>query len=428
MKLLAASESTSSIIDKSITPVCLTIFLAALLSSSMSHASIDEAAVLKLIDQVEALTERVDQLEVAAKVLRTENIELRNTASASTSLNNRLAWIEKIKLKGDFRYRYENIDDDKNLNDQNRSRLRARIEVQAEINDTWKVGLGLASGGDKPTTSNQTLGGGGSTKGIHLDLAYFDWSGIKNTNVIGGKFKNPFYRASSNSLLWDNDYRPEGLAVKYDNGLLFATAALLYLESDDKAGAQDAESYWGIQAGFHKEIGDGINLLAGISYYDIPVAGSTPFYGVGPGADGAFGNALAADGTYLNDYEELELFAELKFNIGNIPASVFYDWVENQDASDDENGFSTGFQVGKAGTRGTWQMSYIYQDLEADAVLGLTTDSDYGGGGTNNKGHLFYGAYALNNNTIFSLTYYLQEYGDLDTDYDRLSIDLKFKY
>ncbi|MBV1931943.1 MAG: putative porin [Porticoccaceae bacterium] len=404
---------------------CGTALMASsLLFSTGSLAAVSDATVEKLMRQVEILNQRVKELEAADESIRSETVALKEASSSVTRISDKLAWAEKVKVKGDFRYRYENIDDENKPKDRNRSRVRARIEAQAQVNDTWKVGLGLASGSDDPVSTNQTLGGGGSSKGINLDMAYFDWSGIENTHVIGGKFKNPFYKPAKNGLIWDGDYRPEGLAFKYDNGQFFANAAFMYLESDDKAGSKDAESFWGTQLGFNAALSDNVEFIGGVSYYDIPVMGSTPFFD----SSDSFGNTLALDGTYQNNYEELELFAELKTKVADLPFSVFVDWVENQDADDNETGLSAGLKLGKAKNPGTWQMAYIYQDLEADAVLGLTTDSDFGGGGTDSKGHIFKGGYAINKNTSFAVTYFINENGDAETDYDRLQVDLKFKY
>jgi hypothetical protein len=392
--------------------------------NSYAAANVDDETIQRLISEVSALTLRVRQLEISDQELRTENIELKRASSSISGNSNKLAWAEKVKVKGDFRYRYENIDNETTLEDRNRSRIRARIEAQAQVNDNWKVSIGLATGSDDPTSTNQTLGAGGSSKGINLDLAYFDWSGLTHTHILGGKFKNPFLRPANSGLIWDGDYRPEGLAAKYDNGTFFANAAFLYLESDDKAGGQDAESFWGTQLGFKTNLGENAKLITGVSYHDIPVKGSKPFFDVG----NSFGNTLAADGTYLSNFEELGLFAEIKTKIANLPFSVFVDWVENQAASDNETGLAAGLKLGEAKNPGSWQMAYTHQDLEADAVLGLTTDSDFGGGGANNKGHIIKGAYALNKNTSFALTYFINENGDLETDYDRLQVDLKFKY
>ncbi len=394
--------------------------------TSSAFAAVDDTTVQRLIQQVEALTARVNQLEQSDQELRERNAELAKAASLPAAPNEKLVWAERIQVNGDFRYRYENIDDADNDKDRNRSRMRARIEAQAQVNEDWKVGFGLASGSDDPVSSNQTFGNGGSSKGINLDLAYFDWSGLANTHVLGGKFKTPFYKPGGHALLWDDDYRPEGLAANYANGAFFANGAFLYLESDDKAGKQNAESIWGTQVGLHTALSDSTRLIVGLGYYDIPVAGAKPFY-----SSSSFGNTLVADGpdmVYQHNYEELEAFAELTFTLAGLPASLFADWVQNQDASNNDTGWAAGGTLGKAKNPGSWELGYAYQDLEADAVFALITDSDFGDGGTNNKGHLLKGAYALDNNVSLALTYFINEKGDLETDYDRLQMDIKFKY
>ena len=310
-----------------------------LLTGTTAFAAVDDATLLKLIAQVEALTEKVNRLEQRDKELREENVALRKVASTPAPVNDKLVWAERVKINGDFRYRYENIDDAAKSQDRNRSRIRARIDAQAQVTDDWLVGLGLASGDDDPVSTNQTLGEGGSSKNINIDQAYFDWSGIAHTHVIGG---------------------------------------------------------------------------------------SKPFF-----SGAAFGNSLVTDGAnmvYANDYEQVELFAELAFGVAGLPASVFADWVQNQDADDNDTGWAIGTKLGAAKNPGSWQLGYTYQDLEADAVYGLITDSDFGGGGTNSKGHLIKATYAVDNNVALALAYYMNEVGDLETDFDRLQMDLKFKY
>jgi hypothetical protein len=64
-------------------------------------------------------------------------------------------------------------------------------------------------------------------------------------------------------------------------------------------------------------------------------------------------------------------------------------------------------------------------------VVGLLTDSDFAGGGTDSKGHAFSGTYAFHDNWNFKLTYYLNEIelaSGSPRDFDRLMLDLNFKY
>ena len=76
-----------------------------------------------------------------------------------------------------------------------------------------------------------------------------------------------------------------------------------------------------------------------------------------------------------------------------------------------------------------WEASYNYRDLEADAVVGIFSDSDFIGGGTNGKGHRFNFAYQLAKNFEAGLTYFLNERKNTDDDkYRRLQADLIFKF
>ena len=108
----------------------------------------------------------------------------------------------------------------------------------------------------------------------------------------------------------------------------------------------------------------------------------------------------------------------------------------NDSADDNDTGYAVGGRLGKASARGTWQASYLWQDLEADAVIGLTTDSDFAGGGTDSKGHKIGAAYALTDKSKVKLTYFLTERQDTNGienggdnfDIDTLQLDFEFKY
>jgi hypothetical protein len=73
-------------------------------------------------------------------------------------------------------------------------------------------------------------------------------------------------------------------------------------------------------------------------------------------------------------------------------------------------------------------LGYNYRDLEADAVVGAFSDSDFIGGGTDGKGHMFTAGYAISKNFTTGITYFSNEKGQQETDYDRLQIDFKLKF
>lgn len=415
---------------------CLT-----LAAAGPAHA-VDDAEIQSLREQLLALSQRLDDLEQSNQELRTENSRLQaaqakddsaiaELSESTQAVSERLdqatgasSWTDRISLNGDFRFRDETIDE-QGKDDRRRNRIRARALISAEVTEDVEVGLGFASGGDDPVSTNQTLGGGGSTKDINLDLAYFDWSGLENTHVVGGKFKNILHRAGKNGLLWDGDWNPEGVGVAWDNGTAFVNALGTWLESDS---AKQTEFSYGAQAGLNHAF-ENVKLKAGIAYYQINTKGKGSFYG---DDDDFFGNSFDPDSlTYLYDYHELELFAELGLDLAGRPFSLFFDYVQNQDAPEHDTAYAAGFKYGSAKAQGTWELGYVYQDLEKDAAYGLLVDSDFGGGGTDSRGHIITGGYAIAKNWNANLTWFLNERyisGETARDFDRVQLDLNFKY
>ena len=387
--------------------------------SAITADQLDNASVDDLKKIILALSNRVDNME-------TQTTEIRGIATAKSGAD----WAEKIKWSGDFRYRYESIDNDRTDEDRNRNRVRARIGMTAQVTDDVKAGIALASGGDDPVSSNQSLGGGSSTKGINLDMAFIDWKFAENLHLVAGKTKNPFYKVGKNSLVWDGDYRPEGAHISFDNGTFWAIAGYHFLESDNKGGSQDTEEMIGTQIGYKGQLADNMKFKVGASYFYIPVEGSEPIIDFDSGDSNNFGNSVMGD-VYEFDYETVELFAELNTKVAGIKTTFFADYVKNNDA-DEDTGFALGMKLGSAKNKGDWQFGYTYEDLEADAVFAAFTDSDFGGGGTDVKGHKLNAAYAFSKNTALSVTYFDNEYGEKtrseELDFNRLQVDIKTKF
>ena len=382
--------------------------------------------------------------ELAALVARVEQLEAENSdlREASTKSSERIevidertdsgAWTSTIALSGDVRYRYESIDVE-GRDTRERNRVRARVAIKASPTDNLKLEVGLASGSDDPLSTNQTLGDAGSTKDLRLDLAYFKWQATPNLAVQGGKMKNSWYRPRGDALLWDNDFRPEGLGVNYARGDFFMNSAVTFLESDTRNSSETIA--YGLQGGYHFSLSNGGKLTAGMGYLGIGTEGKEVVYG---DPDDFFGNtfscanpATLAGCVYDTDFNLLEVFAEASINVGELPVRFYADFVTNQDADRYDTGWATGFQLGRASGSNTWELGYVYQDLEANAVLGLTTDSDFGGGGTDVKGHILRGAWAINKKWRLGMTYFRNENGvDLGAgnDYERLQLDTAFRF
>ena len=409
--------------------ICLAV-ASAVLGSANAVASVSDAEWNQMKAQFAAMSERLNALEAENQKLRQSQggirvEDLEADVAALKQQNKASSWSERIKWKGDFRYRYEDIQED-GKDDRDRNRIRARAALVAKTSDDTEVGLGLATGGDDPVSTNQTLGGGGSTKDVRLDLAYLKWTGLENTYVSAGKFSNPFYRAQKSALIWDGDFRPEGIAAGWSGDIFFATASYSFIESDSN---EDDDGIFGAQVGAKFSLGENMTLTTAAKYLDIPTEGRQAIYD-----DGFFGNSVVLDGdefVYEYDYTLLNASFDLSFNLFDMPVSIYGDYVENDDADDLDTGYLAGFKLGKASKQGTWQVQYQYQDLEADATLGLLTDSDFAGGGTDGEGHKFSAKYAINNKWYVGATYFDNKRGvDLgnDADYERLMIDTGLKY
>jgi hypothetical protein len=386
------------------------------------------AELAALAEKLEQMAEENAELKQASEETATAVAEVQETVAEEKS-----SWSDRVAIKGDFRYRYQN--DTVGIPgaaDRNRNRIRARVAIVADLPSNVEVGIGLATGGDDPVSSNLTLGDAGSSKDIKLDLAYFDWNATEGTNVRGGKLSNSFERVGKSQLQWDTDWRPEGFDAAWDNERIFAQGLGTYLEGDSKKGTNFA---YLLQAGARGKLGP-IKLKGGLGYSDIDAAGAECFFGGSNPGITCQGNSVDAMGQYVFDYEVVDVFVELGFNAGKFPFAIWGEWIDNRDASDTGTGYQAGAQLGKAKKKGSWQVKYLYQDLDPDATVGLLTWSDFAGGGTDSKGSVISGGYALTDQTTVKLKYLLAERkdtagllnGGTPFDVDTLQLDLNFKY
>jgi hypothetical protein len=404
----------------------------AVLASTGVSAGVSDAEFAELKAQFASMAQRLNTLEAENNQLR----ELSNSTVSELEVaqedlavvkqqNEKSSWTETLKWKGDFRYRYEDIEQD-GKDDRDRNRIRARAHLEAKPTDTLEVGLGLATGDDDPVSTNQTLGGGGSTKDVRLDLAYLKWTGLEEAAFTAGKFKNPYYVEQKNGLVWDGDFRPEGLVVQWARDMFFANASYNFIESDSN---NDSDGIWGLQAGVNFPLFDSMKFTATAGYLDFPTKGRPAIYD-----DDFFGNSTITvddEELYEYDYKVFTASLGLGFSLFDTPFTVFGEYANNDDADELETGYVAGIKLGKAKGKGSWQLQYQYEDLEANATLGLLTDSDFMGGGTDGKGSKFIAKYMLNSKWYVGATYFDGNTGvDLgdDADYQRLMLDTGIKY
>ena len=115
-----------------------------------------------------------------------------------------------------------------------------------------------------------------------------------------------------------------------------------------------------------------------------------------------------------------------------MPLSLYADYVNNTDADELNTGYLAGVRLGKVKKRGDWQIQYQYEDLDANATLGVITNSDFAGGGTDNKGSSVSAAYGVDDKWYVATTYYFDNTRGVklgkDASYDRIQLDTGFKY
>ena len=332
-----------------------------------------------------------------------------------------------VTFDTDFRYRHELIDAE-GMNMRNRQRIRARMNLSTRLNDKVKLGIQLASGSDRPVSTNQTLTGGFSSKPVNIDLAFFEWmpEAVKGLTVLGGKIKNPFHAPGETELLWDSDLRPEGIAIKYSNSRDSIKFCLntSYFWVEEREKQNDAVLLAG-QVGINYS-SSAADFLFGIGYFDYQnTKNNATFFDVSE----SLGNSVDGNKYYLYDYNDLEIFCELTPHSMVKEISVFFDYVMNIASDvDDNQGWLAGLSVGKCENPGSSALRYTYRNIERDAVIGVFTDYDFIGGGTDGSGHEVNFSYQVTAKTKLEASYFFNQIGiDTGTDYHMVQLDVNLK-
>jgi len=371
--------------------------------SAQQNTAADDAA---LRSELEALRNRVEQLEGAGP----------SQADADTA--------SRISISGDFRFRHEYIDDADAATDRNRQRIRSRLNIGADLGDDLEVGFTLATGATDPVSANQTLGDSFTRKDIGLDRAFFRWNVSDDVTLEGGKIGVPWFRPGGFHLLYDSDVNPEGLFLGYDGDHFFANIGGFWI--NERGGSDQDSILYSLQGGYKAMIGDA-EVTFGGSYFNYDnVQGFLPLWEGSPE-----GNTVDLAGNLVNDYDLAEVFAQADLDVGKHPLRLFFDYVENTAADTLNTGYAVGVRWRRASAPGTWDVTWAYEDLEADAVIGTYTDSDFGSGGTDGKGHELKATYVLRDNVRLGGTLFINEIDEAlnnKHDYTRLQLDINFLF
>ena len=302
-----------------------------------------------------------------------------------------------VKWSGDFAYRNDSLEVGNTNSD--RDRFRAVLKADAKVNDKTKVVFGLRTGTVKSSWND--MGAGNSLKNVDLNLAYVEYAAAPFAKVTLGKMNRPW---ASDALFFDNDIKPEGLAVavNHDSGL---TASAFKLKLAEGATAKDS-ALVGLQVGLKKAlVGDlEVAVSAAKLQQEIVLATST------------------------EKFDQLVYSVKATKAVAGLPVAVFYEHLTNDKAKTQDKATAYGVTFGNAKNAGDWEVSVLKQDAEANALSAVWTDSDFGGEATLHDGTAIRAAYGLADGWKVRGSLYDVETGAAKTDYKRLMVDLVFAF
>jgi polyhydroxyalkanoate synthesis regulator phasin len=393
-----------------------------------------------------------------AQQLITETKEEVRKEVAQAKSESSPVWAQRIKMKGDYRLRFQNQKMASDNADRGRMRMRLRVGAEGKVNDAVKVGFGLASGSTSdPRSTNQTFQDTWTKKTLTIDYAYAqmdgfaipiapEWLSMPWATFSGGKLpKMPLWEPSD--MLWDTDLTPEGLAAEFlhtpvglSNTDLFFNTGIFIL--DENSNGSDPWNFF-FQPGLKQRFTDKMGLKLAFTYYGFKhVKGYLLDYSGGT-------NTRNAGGKYMYNFDSISPSAELSFKeplsfiSPSIPVpelSVFGEYLYNlcikQPTKDKNNeAWAAGVKLGhpKISDWGQWDLKYMYKRIARDAWPDTFPDSDFYSGQTNARGHEIVFSYGLGKNWYLALDYYITntitEYSGRNNNEEKLfQCDLNFKF
>jgi hypothetical protein len=339
------------------------------------------------------------------------------------------------------------------VEDFSRLRLRARLGANATLSDMVSAGISIATGNTTgPTSTNQTLGQGFNKYTLVLDRAHITVHPLPWLTLSGGRMANPFV---GTDLLWADDLGFEGATVKLSKHYSadtegFITAGWFPLRADSPLqtgsrhlAALQAGVTWKSARGSELKVAAGVFQYSGISgerenetrygagasatdygfKYEYPASmrqrGNTLFW-TNAASDPQNVGAAPTYWGLASEFREFNLNASLDIaNFDPVRVVLTGDYVKNlgfdrnrirqrtgaQLLDGRDTGYLGRILVGQTAMRqpGDWNVSLTYRWLGSDAVLDAFTNSDFGLGGTNNKGFIVGANYGIDKNAWLTL-------------------------
>ena len=407
----------------------------------------------------------VDKLEQKGILSADEARELRveNKQDASNSFTNNFEqsfnkatgtpdWVTGYKFSGDFRGRYDEVastDGNNHFADRDRFRYRLRVGLVVTLKGGLETGFRITSGdpasannfnnAGNPLSNNSTFQDNGTKKNVYIDTAYGKWTALNGDgwlfSAIIGKMDNPL---QFTPMVFDADWTPEGAAIQsgytFNDQQAILVNGAAFVEDQEVGGADTGsgrapalfagQAIWNANwtSRFGTSLGIGGYLLQNSK--NLTVA-NVPYINQG--------NSRTAGGVLVNGYTPIIADASATYKLDSFPAypgafpiKVAGEYINNVDTISGNNnnqGYWAGVTFGKSGKAHTWDLSYRYEYLEADATYDQLVDDDNGayyqnaptGGaigwfsGTNIKGHQIKANYSITDSLTFTFTCFLNQ-------------------
>ncbi|MDO9237149.1 MAG: putative porin [Aquabacterium sp.] len=261
-----------------------------------------EAKPVQRIPYVSEATKAQIRNEVKEEVLTLARAERWGVPNATP------AWVDRIKLDGDFRFRFQGDHQDsrntppinylasEDLNDgtirapdfgsylsgnssqatastvdsRNRERIRLRLSLTAKVTDEVGVGIRLATGSTNDRVStNQSLGQSFNKYPLLVDRAFARVTPVEGVDVLLGRFPNPWF---GTDMVWSENLNFEGMATtaRWDvpeaTFVPFATVGAFPLREDGPP-LRGGRWLYGAQAGASWLPAARTRLKFGMAYY-----------------------------------------------------------------------------------------------------------------------------------------------------------------
>jgi len=334
-------------------------------------------------------------------------------------------WVQKMKIKGDFRMRNQYERTTNSAEGRNRARIRLRVGVESTVFENILVAFGLATGSGDPRSSNQTLEDTFNKPDIRLDYAYAEMQKIlEHLSVAVGKFPFAKWLWLPTDLAWDTDITTDGFSSLWEGNIIpdldYWLGGGIWLLDEAGSSLDDPDPFIKyVQGGVKfKAFENKIDGKMAVTFYDpqglvgLTLANDSEtntgaststglqsnYRAVSPGAE--FGIAKPFGGLPFNIDERIAIFGEY---IHNLDTGLI-----GEDISDfTGHAFGIVFGHNKVSYPGAWQLRYIKAKLGKDAWIDALPDSDRAfGGDTDIESHEAIFTLGLKKNVSFGLDYY----------------------